>query len=130
MTNFSTGDLNRVGKRLARQIFQIQLGIWGVISVIAFILWSRDWAIACCFGAVTAILPQRIFSLMTFTFGGARSAYYSVRAFQLGESIKLLLTMVMLLLIFTCSGAEPKVVLLSYMIVMLPAWFGPLILKT
>jgi len=130
MNNYKTGDLNRVGKRLAKQILQIQLGIWGLVSIVVLLLWSREWAIASCYGAITAIIPQRIFSLSAFVFSGARAARYSVRALQFGESVKLLLTMCMLLLIFTVSGAEPRVVLLSYMMVMLPAWFGPLILKT
>jgi len=130
MNDYRTGDINQAGKRLAKAIFQIQLGIWGIVSVIALVSWSKETALASSLGALTAIIPQRFLSLLAFAFGGARAARYSVRALQFGESVKMLLTMVMLILIFTFSGVEPRVVLLSYIIVMLPVWFGPLILKT
>lgn len=101
-----------------------------LISVTTQVVWSKEYAIATCFGALTAIIPQRFFSLIAFVFGGANSALHSVFALQFGETVKMVLTMVMLLLFFAFSGSEPKVILLSYLIVMLPAWFGPLILKT
>ena len=130
MDNNKTGEINQAGKRLAKKILQIQLGLWGIVGIATLVLWGREWAIASCYGAVTAIIPQRIFSLLAFAFGGVRYAELSAFAFQLGESVKLFLTMVMFALIFAISGTEPKVVLLSYMLVMLPSWFGPLILKT
>ena len=115
---------------MAERILQIQLGVLLLTFLVAWGGFGWEYGIAAAWGSLWAIIPFSIFARLAFAMTGARMAQITVRAFYLGEALKLLsgLTLLVIGLAILRLNAEP--ILISFVLTQVPVWIGPLFLIT
>lgn len=121
---------NHAGKKLAERILQFQLMVLMLTSLVAWVGFGWEYGIAAAWGSLCAGIPFYIFARLAFAMTGARMALITVRAFYLGEALKLLsgLSLLVIGLAILRLNAEP--ILISFVLTQIPVWLGPLFLKT
>ena len=125
----SSSLVNLDGKRLAQKIIRLQLGVMLVLAVIAF-GFGWNYALGSLWGSLCSMIPFIIFAKLAFSMTGARMAQVTVRAFYLGESLKILSGLILLVVGLAIFRFKAEPLLISFALTMVPVWFGPLFLKT
>lgn len=86
------------GKLIARQMLILQ-GMWLVITgMITALVMTANLSFGWCTGGVIAIIPQSIFGAWAFRAQGARRSRLILSHFFLGETIKLIVTGVLIVM--------------------------------
>lgn len=120
---------NHSGKRLAERILQIQLGVLLLTSLVAMAGLGWDYGKPAAWGGMCAVIPFFIFARLAFAMTGARMAQITVRAFYLGEALKLISSLILLVVGLAILRLKAEPLLISYVLTQIPVWLGPLFLK-
>ena len=78
-------------------------------------------------GGLVSIVPNALFARILFKHQGAQVAKQIVKGFYKGEAAKLLLTILMFGLVFSCFKIYPLVFFTVYILVQMLIWFAPLL---
>ncbi|GGA65319.1 hypothetical protein GCM10011369_03450 [Neiella marina] len=121
--------IQSAGLNLARTLVRAQLVV--AVAIIALGLgFGVQQAIAAGLGCSAALIPYTLFVYLAFAFSGARMAQATVRAFYLGEAIKIFSSVIILVVALLLFRPHAEWVMLAYGACMVPVWLGPLFLKT
>lgn len=105
MTKKTNNRLTLAGRRLAKRLLILQAAATVVFVVFFAWLYGAPGAKTAFAGGVISLVPNTVFAVYAFRFGGARSASEVVRSFYAGEAVKMVLTMILFALAFiTLSG--------------------------
>lgn len=113
---------------LIRLIYR-QLALSSIFCIIASLIWPSSWLSIVC-GALVALVPQAVFSLLAFQHQSARQPRKLVQALFLAEGVKLGLTVVLFALVFLLvQPSNPISFISTYAAVVLFNWLNYWLLK-
>lgn len=121
---------NHAGKKLAERILRIQLGVLLLTATVAMVGFGWEYGLGAAWGSLCACIPFLIFARLAFVMTGARMAQLTVRAFYLGEALKLISGLILLVIGLAILRLKAEPLLISYVLTQVPVWLGPLFLKT
>ncbi len=114
------------GRKAAYRLVAFQALLVLVVSLFCWLMWGAKTGFSAFVGGSIYVLPNLVFSSMVFAYAGARQAKKVVKAFYLGEVIKLLLTIVLFVVAFVSFDANFASFFTSFAIVMFSQWSAPL----
>jgi len=124
-----SGALAKKGRKQAYLMVLLQLGISIVIALIGMLVsWKVGLSLGV--GSLIVVFVHFVFATIVFRKSGARAAKDIQKAFKIGESLKILLTIGLLIFAFTVLPVHPPSLLIGYVIIVLSQWFAPLIVKS
>lgn len=123
-----SSSLAKKGRNQAYKMVLIQLAISIGLTLVGLAI-SSQVSFSLGVGSAIMVLVNFIFATIVFRKSGAQAAVEVNRAFKVGESIKILLTIGLLIVAFTLLPVHPPALLLGYVIIVLSQWFAPLIIK-
>lgn len=123
-----TQALSSVGKKVAYKVVLSQGVVVTAAAMVALII-NFNLAVSLFIGGMTGVVPAFVFAHKAFKYAGARQARQIVRAFYLGEALKLVLTIVFFILVFMFTTLNPKWVLFGYGVALVTHWVSLVILK-
>ncbi|MBD3654219.1 ATP synthase subunit I [Kangiella sp.] len=122
-------SLAKKGRNQAYKMILLQLGI-SLALVLIGLLFSLQVSMSLGVGSLIVIIAHFIFATIVFRKSGAQAAEAVKKAFKIGESLKILLTIGLLIFAFTVLPVHPPSLLIGYVIIVLSQWFAPLIIKS
>lgn len=122
-------SLAKKGRNQAYKMILLQLGI-SLALVLIGLLFSLQVSVSLGVGSLIVIIAHFIFATIVFRKSGAQAAEAVKKAFKIGESLKILLTIGLLIFAFTVLPVHPPSLLIGYVIIVLSQWFAPLIIKS
>ncbi|AUD80002.1 hypothetical protein CW740_12355 [Kangiella profundi] len=122
-------SLAKQGRKQAYKMVLLQLGI-SVALVLIGLLISWQVSMSLGVGSLIVIVAHFVFATIVFRKSGAQAAEAVQKAFKIGESLKILLTIGLLIFAFTVLPVHPPSLLIGYVIIVLSQWFAPLIIKS
>ena len=98
-------------------------------GLIAEIFWVGS-GISALIGGAIALIPQVVFSLLTFKFRGARRINDTVQLLMIGATLKFGLTVVLFALVFIgVQPSNPISLLCAYIAVLSVHWLAPWLMQ-
>lgn len=122
-------SLAKQGRKQAYKMVLLQLGI-SVALVLIGLLISWQVSMSLGVGSLIVIVAHFVFATIVFRKSGAQAAEAIQKAFKIGESLKILLTIGLLIFAFTVLPVHPPSLLIGYVVIVLSQWFAPLIIKS
>lgn len=122
-------SLAKEGRKQANKMVLLQLGISAALVLIGLLIsWQVSMSLGV--GSLIVIVAHFVFATIVFRKSGAQAAEAVHKAFKIGESLKILLTIGLLIFAFTVLPVHPPSLLIGYVIIVLSQWFAPLIVKS
>ena len=121
-------SLAREGRKQAYKMVLVQLVISFALFLIGLLI-SGTISLSLGVGSLIVVLVNFVFATIVFRKSGAQAALEVKRAFAIGESVKLMLTMVLLVLAFNVLTVNAGALLIGFSVIVLSQWFAPLIIK-
>ncbi|NVJ66028.1 MAG: ATP synthase subunit I [Gammaproteobacteria bacterium] len=115
-------------RQAAYKMVLIQLAISVILGLVGLLI-STETALSLLVGALIVVVANFIFASMVFRKSGAQAASEVKKHLALGESLKLLLTIGLLIAVFTLLPVQPAALLIGYVIIVLSQWFAPWVVK-
>ena len=112
-----------------RRLLILQLAILGIMVLLWYNLAEGTAAYSALLGGLVYIIPAWCFAAKLFQHGGARAANKIVRAFYVGEALKLMLTAVLFALVLIFIRISALAFFSAYIIMQLAFWLAPLVFK-
>ena len=113
--------------RVVRRVLQLQLLTILLAFALAWTLGGRDQGVSALLGGLIAFLPNALFAFVFGRKDPRKSASQVVRAFYFGESIKLIFTALLFVIVFQLPGIWPLPLFASFGAVMMVFWFALLL---
>lgn len=114
---------------LVKRLFWFQLSLMLVLSLL-FVFWQgTESGVSALLGGITGIVPSLLFSWLYFKHGGAQDAKKVVQAFYLGETLKIVTTVVLFTASFQWSKLKPVPMFIVFISVALAYWAIPWLLQ-
>jgi ATP synthase protein I len=107
----------------------LQLLLIMMLTLLMLAFSSSSLALSALLGGLVAWIPSLVFARKLFRYKGARAAKDIVRSFYSGEVLKLTITFLLFLIVFTLFKIRPLPFFLTYIMVIMMHWFSPLIIK-
>lgn len=107
----------------------LQLGL-SIVLVLIGLLFSWQVSMSLGVGSLIMVFAHFIFASIVFRKSGAQAAEAVNKAFKIGESLKILLTIGLLIFALTVLPVHPSALLIGYAIIVFSQWFAPLIIKS
>jgi len=120
--------LARKGRKQAYKVVLLQLFISFILFLIGLFI-SGTVGLSLGVGSLIVVVVNFIFATIVFRKSGAQAALEIKRGFAIGESIKLMLTIVLLVLAFNVLPVHAASLLIGFVAIVLSQWFAPLIIK-
>lgn len=100
------------------------------VTALAFFLVKDSLAAKSAFkGGLVAIIPGLVFAFFAFRFSGAQEAYRVKASLMRGHSLKLLLTVVLLAVVFKQEDLAAEAFLTGFLVTLLAQWTAPFFFK-
>ncbi len=115
-------------RQAAYKMVFVQLAISVMLGLIGLLI-SKQIALSLSVGALIVVVANFIFASMVFRKSGAQAASEVKKYFAMGESLKLLLTIGLLIAVFILLPVHPAALLIGYVIIVLSQWFAPWVVK-
>lgn len=123
-----TQTIAKKQRQAAYKMVLIQIAICVILAVLGF-FFSTKIAFSLFGGGMIVVIGNFIFATIVFRKSGAQAASEVKKYFALGESLKLLLTIGLLIAVFTLLPVHPASLLIGYVIIVLSQWFAPWVVK-
>ncbi len=123
-----TQALSKRGKKVAYKVVLTQFIAVSIVSSIALAM-DLKTAASLFIGGAIGVIPAFVFARKLFQYAGARQARLVVRAFYLGEALKLLLTIILFVLVFKFVPIESAALLFGYGVALMAHWVSIAIFK-
>lgn len=117
------------GFQQAKKLMLIQLMLLLVIATLGLI---KDFKVATALlsGEMSVYLANLYFVYKVFSKSGAQASKQVVRAFYLGETLKIVISVSLLVIAFMLQPGTEVFVLVGYIAALLMQWLTPAIVKT
>lgn len=125
MTDKSVAD----ARKSAYKLVLSQLVVAGVIALAFFLAADAAAAKSAFKGGLVAVIPNFIFAFFAFRFSALDNANLVLASFMRGQSLKLILTAVLLALVFSQQQLVPGVFLTGFLLTLLAQWMAPFFFK-
>lgn len=114
------------GRSGIMQFHLLQMTFILISALIVLAIFGKQTATSVILGGFVAVIPALFFARKCFQYQGARAAKQILKAFYLGEAIKLFLSMVLFVLVFIFFKVNAFVFFLTYIVVITTHWLSPL----
>ncbi|WP_046562165.1 ATP synthase subunit I [Kangiella geojedonensis] len=121
-------SLARKGRKQAYKMVLVQLAISFILFLIGLLI-SGIISLSLGVGSLIVVLVNFVFATIVFRKSGAQAALEIKRAFAIGESVKLMLTILLLVIAFNVLPVHAGSLLIGFIVIVLSQWFAPLIIK-
>ena len=121
--------LVKKGYEQAKKYLVVQAIIIVSISTLA-LLKDLQVAIALLSGAMAVFIANLYFVFKVFSKSGAQANKQVLRAFYLGETVKIIISISLLVIAFIWLNGYEEYVLMGYIVAYLLQWIAPSIVKT
>jgi len=121
--------LVKVGYKQAKRLLMVQLVLVILVSAIG-LLKDFQISIALLSGGIVVLLSNLYFVKKAFTLAGAQHSKQVLRAFYLGEAVKIMMLAGLIAIAFKLLPGFELYVLVGYIIALLTQWLAPVIMKT
>jgi ATP synthase protein I len=108
-------------------IFQVAVAL--AISAVIWLGWGLVAGASAFVGGLTCAIPNLYFAHRFFKATGALATKQIVRGMYRAEMIKLLLTALLFLVVFTYLPIDALPFFIGFVLAQLTAWFSPFIMK-
>ena len=112
-----------------RHLLIVQLLIGALITIIMGFVVSYHAAYSALLGALVAIIPNAVFARRFFQYQGAQVARQIVKSFYVGEGLKIALSMLLFIMVFTIYKVLPLLFFLTYITIIMTHWLAPLLIN-
>lgn len=120
---------NSKAMRGVKPLLLMQLALCLALPTALLFIFDEKMALSALFGCLTAFVPSLVFAKTVFKNQGARAARQIIKGFYLGESLKLLLTMLFFTGVFALyTHIVPLAFFLTYITMLMTHWFSPMII--
>ncbi len=124
-----TDTLVKRVRKVAFKVVGIQLVVAVIVSLIALLIDFKT-GFSVFVGGMVCVIPSSYFAFKAFSVAGAQKSREVVRAFYMGEVIKLLLTVVLFIVAFKLLPISPAPMLTGYFLTLLANWLATGFLRT
>lgn len=118
-------NLTGRGRKVANRLLAIQATIT-VISALVFFLIDFKAAYSALIGGIICVVPNLVFVIYAYRFGGARAAKKIASSFYRGEALKIMLTALMFAVTFILLPISIAPLMTTYVLCLLVFWLIPL----
>ncbi|MGF1911485.1 F0F1 ATP synthase subunit I [Vibrio kasasachensis] len=108
--------LARPGRELAKRLIMIQFGVVTLVAVGMAATVDVKWGISALIGGGIFVLANAVFALCAFAFSGARAAKKVAASFYTGETLKILITVVLFSYVYMYTQVELVPLKLTYLL--------------
>ena len=122
-------SLAKQGRKQAYKMVLLQFGLSIVLALIGLLI-SLRVSVSLGVGSLIMVIAHFVFAAIVFRKSGAQAAEAVNKAFKIGESLKILLTLGLLIFALTELPVHPPSLLIGYAIIVFSQWFAPLIIKS
>jgi len=119
--------LTQTGRQIAYRLLIIQ-ALLAVASCLAFLLLDFQAAYSALIGGIICVVPNLVFVIYAYRFGGARAAKKIASSFYRGEALKILLTALMFAVTFIFVPIAIGPLMTTYVVCLLAYWLIPLLM--
>jgi ATP synthase protein I len=116
-------------RKSAYKLVLCQLAVAGVITLAFFLAADAAAAKSAFKGGLVAVIPNCVFVFFAFRFSALDNANMVLAAFMRGQSLKLILTAVLLSVVFTQQELIAGVFLTGFLLTLLAQWTAPVFFK-
>ena len=113
--------------KLVKRVLQLQMLIIALVAGIAWAAGSSQSAVSALLGGLVGFLPNLVFAFLFGRRDPGRTANQVVKAFYLGEVVKLALTALLFVIVFHLPGISGLPVFIAFAAVMAVFWFSLLL---
>ena len=113
--------------KLVKRVLQLQMLTIMLVAGIAWAAGGSQSAISALLGGLVGFLPNLVFAYLFGRRDPGRSANQVVKAFYLGEAVKLALTALLFGIVFHVPGISGLPVFIAFAAVMAVFWFSLLL---
>ena len=113
--------------KLVKRVLQLQMLTVFLVVAGAWALGGEKQAISALLGGLIGFLPNLVFAFLFGRRDPGRSANQVVKAFYLGEAVKLALTALLFVIVFHLPGISGLPVFIAFAAVMTVFWFSLLL---
>lgn len=118
-----------IARKSAYKLALCQLAVAGVIALAFFLVADAAAAKSAFKGGLVAVIPNFVFAFFAFRFSALDNANLVLASFMRGQSLKLILTAVLLALVFSQQQLVPGVFLTGFLLTLLAQWMAPFFFK-
>ncbi|WP_027670548.1 ATP synthase subunit I [Rheinheimera baltica] len=118
-----------LARKSAYKLVLCQLAVAGVITLAFFLAADAAAAKSAFKGGLAAVIPNCVFVFFAFRFSALDDANAVLAAFMRGQSLKLILTAVLLAMVFSQQQLVPEVFLTGFLLTLLTQWSAPVFFK-
>ena len=118
-----------IARKSAYKLALCQLAVAGVIALAFFLAADAAAAKSAFKGGLVAVIPNFVFAFFAFRFSALDNANLVLASFMRGQSLKLILTAVLLALVFSQQQLVPGVFLTGFLLTLLAQWMAPFFFK-
>lgn len=118
-----------IARKSAYKLALGQLAVAGVIALAFFLAADAAAAKSAFKGGLVAVIPNFVFAFFAFRFSALDNANLVLASFMRGQSVKLILTAVLLALVFSQQQLVPGVFLTGFLLTLLAQWMAPFFFK-
>lgn len=116
---------NRQGLYIAKQLMYLQTVVVALLSFVTLLFVGRVSAQSVLLGGFVSVLPNVCFSRLLFRQQSARAARQIVKSFYRAEALKLTLSALLFMLVFSCFAITPIAFFVAYMASQSMVWIAP-----
>lgn len=120
-----TKVLTHRGRKVAHRLLVIQ-ALLAIISALGFFVIDYKAGYSAFIGGMICVMPNLVFVIYAYRFGGARAARKIASSFYRGETIKIMLTALMFAVTFIFIPVAIGPLMTTYVLCLLVFWFAPL----
>lgn len=111
------------------RLVTFQLCIVCLIVLISTVFFSSKSGYSALAGAITFMLPNCIFIWMSLAHAGARQSRLVLRGFYVGEAIKVILTVILLIIFLVSNMLDLAAFYISFLLLIVSQCFAALFFK-
>ncbi|MGI5309936.1 ATP synthase subunit I [Rheinheimera sp. WS51] len=119
----------KVARKSAYMSVLGQLAVASVITLAFFIAKDAFAAKSAFKGGLVAVIPNLVFAFFAFRFSAADNPNLVVMAFMRGQSLKLILSAVLLAVVFSQQQLVYSAFLTGFMLTLIAQWTAPVFFK-
>ena len=113
--------------REVRRLLQCQVLVIVLAGILAYVLGGRDSMVSALLGGLVGFLPNAFFAIQFGRKDPSKTANQVVKAFYYGETIKILFTTLLFVIVFQLPGILAMPLFIAFGAVMAVFWFSLLL---
>lgn len=121
--------MQQVARVGVKRLVQWQLLLWGILLMLSALIGQSVDMLTTVLAGLCVLIPAWVFMFKTFQYSGAQKARQIVRAFYLGEGIKIALTVVLCTGVFMTTQVNAALFFIDFVLLLSLNWLSPLMFR-